>query len=146
MGRHTLDKFIAPTLTAIAALLFWPLALLLKLQDMRLKKMHPPSAEPREFAVGMADLQQALTIAEIERREKVFDPLGAVPALPFGHLNSAWRRFAETAGPNDAVWSFSARWKPAWGREELRAGYVLVDNGVIGAHFLALRKAVEENA
>jgi hypothetical protein len=75
-------------------------------------------------------------------------PARVLPARPGARhrVPSAWRKFAETAGSNDTVWSFSARWKPNWGRDEVRAGYVLVDNGVIGAHFLALRTVVEEEA
>ncbi|WVM93015.1 hypothetical protein ULG90_02285 [Halopseudomonas pachastrellae] len=46
-----------------------------------------------EFAVTEDHLLESLTVAEIEARERVADPLGAVPDLPFGHLNTAWQEF-----------------------------------------------------
>ena len=53
----------------------------------------------RPFRIRRRDLRYAFTQAEIEARECVYDPLGAVPALPFGHLNPAWRRYADTLEP-----------------------------------------------
>jgi hypothetical protein len=48
-----------------------------------------PTFEP-QFAVQPGDLLELLSVEEIEQREQVFDPLGAVAELPFGHLNDAW--------------------------------------------------------
>jgi hypothetical protein len=89
------------------------------------------------------DLQEMLSIEVIETRERVIDPLGAVPVVPFGHLHSAWKAFLDGVGPDDAVWSFSANWT-RWGRKELRDGYVIVRGDIIGAHFQTVWKDVEE--
>ena len=94
--------------------------------------------EDLPFAVARSDLLERHSISEIEKREMVIDPLGAVPDLPFGHLHPAWRKFVATVGPTDAIWSFSAEWKPRWGPEELRAGYVIVRGNSIGAYILTV--------
>lgn len=42
-----------------------------------------------------------------EKSSYVNDPLGTVPALPFGHLNQAWGNFlADMLDPEDELWSF----------------------------------------
>jgi hypothetical protein len=94
----------------------------------------------QEFVVTREDLLSEMSISEIEQREKVSDPLGAVPDLPFGHLNAAWKEFLEKARPTDNLWTFSARWRSRFGSVELRQGYVVVREEEIGPYFLALRK------
>lgn len=81
---------------------------------------------------------------EIEARELVEDPLGAVPNLPFGHLNATWLRFLEGRSDSDELWSFTASWQTIWDQKELRSGYVLVQNGIPGAHFLTFCKELQE--
>lgn len=96
--------------------------------------------EEREFAIEHQHLQERVTVQEVERREAVTDPLKAVPDLPFGHLNAAWQKFLNDSADGGELWSFSARWQMTWGRDELRAGYVVVRGGVPGAHFLTVWK------
>ena len=91
----------------------------------------------------VAKIKERLSIEDIEARERVIDPLGAVPELPFGHLHSAWKAFLEGISPDDALWSFSANWT-RWGRKELRDGYVIVRGDIIGAHFQTVWKDVAE--
>jgi hypothetical protein len=44
---------------------------------------------------------------DAEASSFVSDPLGTVPALPFGHLNHAWGNFlADMLDPEDELWSF----------------------------------------
>ena len=50
-----------------------------------------------------AHLQERLTVMQIEAREVVADPLGAVSDLPFGHLNAAWKTFVEEVGADDEL-------------------------------------------
>ena len=69
--------------------LIWPVLLLLPL----LERPFEAAAPIPEFAVTGDHLLESLTVAEIEARERVSDPLGAVPDLPFGHLNTAWCEF-----------------------------------------------------
>ena len=73
----------------------------------------------------------------------VVDPLGAVPPLPFGHLNTAWNKFLENKQPADSIWNFSAKWTQR-DHVELRQGYVVVIGEKIGSHFITMRKYLDE--
>lgn len=97
-----------------------------------------PRVEDREFAVTQDDLLQPISIEKIEELERVFDPMGAAPDLPFGHLNAAWHRFLLNLEPGDVIWTFSARWDVGFRRKEIRAGYVILRDSSIGPYFLAL--------
>lgn len=145
LSYRILHNFVVPLLACVAVVVGWPIAIFMKVKDML--GMNPYSGasvgEQREFSVSSDDLQERLSVEEIEARERVIDPLGAVPALPFGHLNSAWKTFLEGMGPDDAVWSFSANWN-RWGCKELRDGYVIVRGDIVGAHFQTVWKDVEE--
>ena len=98
----------------------------------------------REFAVEPVHLQAWLTLEEIEAREMVDDPLGAVPHVPFGHLNAAWRTFLESRANGDELWSFTAQWQTWLLQPELRSGYALVRNGTPVAHILTVCKILPE--
>ncbi len=134
---------VVPVLTAVAVVVGWPIAVGLKLKELLTKRAREPAPEPGGFVVRETDLERSFTIAEIEERERVVDPLGAVPELPFGHLNPAWRRFVELKGPGNTVWSFSTRRSGALGHEEWCRGYVLVRAGSRGPAFVAGRRFSE---
>lgn len=123
----------------------WPVLLCIVAKQTLSKKTASTVREKREFAVALGDLQEQLTIEEIERREQVIDPLGAVPDLPFGHLHSAWQKFLEAMEPQDAIWTFSAHWTTTRRRPELRAGYVVVRDGTMGPHILTLLRPLDED-
>ena len=145
LSYRILHKFVVPLLACVAVVVGWPFAIFMKVKDMLGMDSYSGSSagEQREFSVSSDDLQERLSIQDIEARERVIDPLGAVPELPFGHLHSAWKGFLEGMSPDDALWSFSANWT-RWGRKELRHGYVIVRGDIIGAHFQTVWKDVEE--
>ena len=68
---------------------------------------------------------ERLTVEEIESREMVYDPLNAVPNLPFGHLNEVWAQLKAAKQTKDELWSFAATWLGDDDTPELRKGYVL---------------------
>ena len=88
-------------------------------------------------------LQERLTVPQIEARELVTDPLGAVPNAPFGHLNAAWKNFIEGLDADNDVWSFAASWETPWGRKEIRSGYISVRDGAPGKYFLTMWKTID---
>lgn len=109
-------------------------------------KANRSSLEEPEFAVTRNDLQTQLNIQEIEQMEMVFDPLGAAPNVPFGHLNTAWKKFCEGLEPHDNLWSFAVHWTSSWGSKDIRQGYAIVRGEEIGSHFITVWKDNEENA
>ena len=134
---------VVPVLTAVAVVVGWPIAVGLKLKELLTRWSLGRVSGPEGFVVRETDLERSFTIAEIEERERVVDPLGAVPDLPFGHLNSAWRRFVDMQAPGDTAWSFSTRRRSATGGEEWCRGYVWVRAGSRRPVFVAARSSSE---
>ncbi|MGC8494818.1 MAG: hypothetical protein ACP5SH_24100 [Syntrophobacteraceae bacterium] len=122
----------------------WPLVIYLKGGDFSKRRSAATAEKNHCFVVSRSDLLEILTIEEIERRERVIDPMGAVPELPFGHLHGAWKKFLQDSDRADEIRSFSAIRTTRWGQKELRAGYVCLRGGDIGRHFLTLWKPVDE--
>ena len=79
-----------------------------------------------DLSVRLQDLKMAFSLAEVEAREKVFDPLGAVPDVPFGHFYPLWADFVQRVQEGDQVFSYEAlRTSPVVGADMAR-GYALV--------------------
>lgn len=143
LSYRILNNLVIPALAAVAVVVVWPAAYYMKGKEIFGKKSKSAREEEREFSVQRGHLQEHLTVAQIEAREAVTDPLGAVPDLPFGHLDAAWEAFISSAGAEDELWSFKAPWQTTWGRKEVRAGYVIVRSGAPAAHFLTMRREIE---
>lgn len=126
---RTLNYIVTPTLAAISLVAVWPLVVYLKAQELIHKKKGSRDPGHSGFTVLPEHLLERLTVQEIESREAVTDPLGAVPELPFGHLNTAWREFLKVNMDGVELWSFSARSQTTWGGKELRQGYAMVKMG-----------------
>ena len=144
LSYRIVNNVVVPVLAAVAVVVVWPAAVYMKVKEILGKKNEAALDEEREFAVERSHLQECLTVPQIEAREVVTDPLGAVPDLPFGHLHAAWQTFVESAGEDDELWSFTAPWQTTWGRKELRTGYVVVRGGIPASHFLTMWKEIED--
>lgn len=141
-----LNDVLGPALVGTLIVPFWPALVFFKVKELVVgEPARGPIDEP-EFAVTRNDLQTQLSLQEIEQMEMVFDPLGAAPNVPFGHLNAAWKKFCEGIEPHDSLWSFTAQWTSAWGSKDIRQGYVIVRGEEIGAHFITVWKDIEEDA
>jgi hypothetical protein len=137
-GSRRMSWSLSDVMLFALGVLIWPFFVYLVSQNAP----EYGSSEEQKFAVIHEDLLSEMSISEIEQQEKVFDPLGAVPDLPFGHLNAAWEKFLKQVQPTDRLWSFSTQWSQ-WGSSELRQGYVVVRGEEIGPYFLTLRKYLE---
>ena len=99
--------------------------------------------EEKEFAVEPVHLKEQISINEIEQRERVVDPLGAVPDLPFGHLYHAWQKLVSQMEENDTIWTFETIWTTWYGSKELMIGYAVKKGDGVGAHLLTLCKRLD---
>lgn len=88
------------------------------------------------FHVRPWHLGQRLTVAETEEKEMVFDPLGAVPLLPFGHLNMNWKYFRQTLADDDFLYAFDVVWRVNRLTTERRTGYARVRFGWVVSFFV----------
>lgn len=135
-----MDDVLVPVLGTAFVVAAWPVVAYWKVREWMPGKPLNGDAETRPFTVTRDHLVQAVTVDEIERMEKVFDPLGAVPDQPFGHLHGAWQRFKADLQPEDALWTFSADWTDDWGWQEHLTGYVIVTAEGTGPYFLTSRR------
>ena len=101
--------------------------------------------EPAKFAVLREHLQEVLSIESIEANAKVFDPLGAVPTVPFGHLNPAWEKLKAGMQPGDEISSFVASWKSYGVMWEL-SGFAIVRAGEPVNFWVMGQKKITPNA
>lgn len=141
-----LNDVLGPALLGLLVVPFWPVLFFFEMKSRFYGEASRSPLEEPEFAVTRNDLLTQLSIQEIEQLEMVFDPLGAAPNVPFGHLNAAWKKFCEGLEPSDSLWSFTAPWTSAWGSKDIRQGYVIVRGEEIGAHFITVWKDIEEGA
>lgn len=89
----------------------------------------------RTFEVHLRDLGESLSVADVEKREVVADPLGATPHLAFGHLNAAWTKFKGGITHEDHLRPFDAVWtSPTW-QKERRTGYACVHRRKVTRYF-----------
>ena len=140
LSYRILNNIVVPVLTSVLVVTVWPVAVYMGVKKLFQKKERDVLPEKRVFAVEREHLLERLTLQEIERREVVSDPLKAVPDLPFGHLNAAWQEFLQGKVDGTELWSFSEQLQTTWGRKELRCGYLVVQDGVPGTHFLTVCK------
>lgn len=131
-------KAVLPVLVFTMMILIWPVAVpylmwtALK-KNTTIDEWHDGSPA-KAFEVRREHLVVELTLDEVEKRERVYDPLGMVPDLPFGFLNDRWVLFMSEIESTDEIWSFSARWSGDW-RDDLRQGYALIRDGAIVKSF-----------
>lgn len=139
------EQIVLLTLALLLEVALWPIWLALKIR-LWWKPPELTLATQREFAVVRADLLEPICHQDVEQRERVNDPLSVVPNRSFDHRYEDWQSFCNCIEPDDALWTFSAYWKPPRGAQELRAGYVIVRGDRIGPYFLTVQKRLNEEA
>jgi hypothetical protein len=145
LAKRVIKTVIRPLLGGALIITVWPLIIIFVVIKMLLKARQKKASEPQKFAVSNDDLDEKISIAEIEQRELVTDPLKAVPNLPFGHLHSTWVAFRDSLDPDAELWSFTATWTSDWRGEQRMVGYVSVLGDRPGAHYITMQKSTEEN-
>jgi hypothetical protein len=130
-----LDKLLL-ALFFVLLLPLWPIILI---RSAKQSDPAPPFEEidpPDDFAVKRDHLLKQWSLAEIETKEMISDPLKAAPELPFGHLNQAWESFKQSMQEGDQLWSFSTPRTRKLAGDEVHNGYVIVHGELIGPYFL----------
>ena len=134
-------KIIVPVLAGIAIICVWPVAIVFLVQSVIEHRRLAKLEEDKKFRIREQDLIEQLSIDEIEKRERVEDPLGGVPDKPFGHLWPAWQRFVKTLSADATLWSFAATDDTDYRKTKLE-GYVHFDNGIAQSKFLTSKKSL----
>lgn len=99
--------------------------------------------EKSVFRIRPHHLHDLTTVAEVELVTKVIDPLGAVPDVPFGHLNGAWQNFIQQRPEGAVLYTFEYLWVNFMREMYERKGFVWVTDGDIGPFWLTRDMRVE---
>ncbi|MCP5162756.1 MAG: hypothetical protein H6999_03530 [Hahellaceae bacterium] len=130
-------------MTTFILIPLWPFLALLKIwQIIGPKSLAHYEADP-VFSVKQGDLCSQLSIEEIEQIEIVEDPFHAAPRIPFGHLNSSWKKFLEQLLPTDTLWSFEVEWDDVFVPKLMR-GYVIVREEQPGPFVVTYRRMIDK--
>lgn len=131
------EQCIVKPLAAVAIVVAWPIALgLLFNERMRDRRMtsRVSSSDEEGFTPTREHLIERMTREAIEARERVTDPLGAAPDVPFGHLNPLWQVFADNIEAGDELWRFKARIVSGWEFVTIHCGYARLRHGRVLQH------------
>jgi hypothetical protein len=123
-------------------LLLWPVAIVIVLFEIFRQDRWKPDPEAA-FTCRRQHLVQVVTPEAAQAEAKVFDPLGRVPDLPFGHLTAGWCALLAGKQEMDELWYFEVpgnepepddqQWPVPQGA---RRGYALVRSGEVRADFV----------
>lgn len=103
---HLLETF-AYTIATICIALGWPAFFIWSRIKVKEDAARAIERDKPEFICMPKYLICKVDALDAEASSFVSDPLGTVPALPFGHLNHAWGNFlADMLDPEDELWSF----------------------------------------
>lgn len=118
--QEWISDWLVPVLIFLSVMATWPF-LVLVVAYGRLKACLSANTQPNTDADGemegennakfhahSGNLVAPTTVEEVEAWERIDDPLGAVPPVPFGHLNSVWRSLKAAMQPGDELWSFAS--------------------------------------
>lgn len=140
-----IEKVLGPVLAGIFMVVAWPVGIWLVFDEELKFKRDEKRMKKAEFKVRRSDLLGKTSPEEVAAAEMVLDPMGAVPSLPFGHLNKAWETFLTTNPSGAELWSFACDWESYWGVKYRRAGYVWVRNRKPASWFLTLNERLEND-
>ena len=126
------DKVLVPSVAGLVVVFAWPLVLVWAAwewwSDKRSERTQKMRKEAAVFRIRTEDLLRAFSIDEVEQSERIRDPMGAVPDVPFGHLHAVWLKFLQQRPEGAELWSFACDWTTEWGTAYARRGYVWVKN------------------
>jgi hypothetical protein len=129
------NELMIAFLALMVAIVGWPwffyFAAKEKLKDRRQKQEEMKFT----FSVLKQDLVEKLSISEIEYLEIVNDPLGAVPKVPFGHINIGWLTFKEKMSHSDEIWRYEKDFINRDDHTEKHEGYAIVKDNNIKEYF-----------
>mgnify|MGYP003334556811 FL=1 len=123
-----LKHVLKPLLGFVILTFVWPLAWFVGFMAVWEDWRRKAKDKRAEFVVKRKYLKSPCQLSLVEQSNLVDDPLGAVPALPFGHLNAVWSDFVLKRPDAAELWSFACVWENRYGRKDQRQGYAWLLN------------------
>lgn len=143
--KNFTDRLLNLVVYAIATICIaigWPLFAIWALFQSRQEVASEIERNKPDFKCLMEHIITRVEPRDAEITSYVVDPLGAVPPLPFGHLNKGWTDFLATmTDEHDEIWSFYIPKGSQHGKHRFAAssdirGYVRVHNSEILGEFI----------
>jgi hypothetical protein len=131
---------------SISCVLFaWPAFVIYYFKHLQDEKANKVWQALPNFDCAPEYLIAEINPVDAEITSYVIDPLGTVPALPFGHLNKGWVNFlTDMTDGADQMWSFYIPKGGKIGKYQFETtsetrGYAMVRGGKIVAEFITER-------
>lgn len=121
-----LQTVVVPVVAGVLMVVGWPVALAVVWRNQWQLRHQVNQQGETVFRIRTHHLVRETSVQEVERLETVVDPMGAVPALPFGHLHHVWQDFVVKRPADARLWVFSCDWESDLGCRFRREGYVWV--------------------
>jgi hypothetical protein len=158
--RRFLERGLIPALALLFGWLVWPAMLIARVWVAYRKSRHSyPWPPERKFGLGLdvkdmekmadnlftkphdrvilaAERTTCVCGDEIESVNQISDPAGAMPALPFGHLNGAWLHLKKQLSPGRDLWQFSSERVGALKEFKAFEGYAVFDGDTYVDHMV----------
>lgn len=137
-----LGDVVVYTIAALSVCFAWPAFLVWAYLESRREAAREIERNQPDFCCLPQHLIKEVNPIDAEITSYVIDPLGAVPSLPFGHLNKAWVNFLVNMTDDDEqMWSFyipkgSESGKHRFATTSDIRGFAKVKNGQILDEFI----------
>ncbi|QWD63374.1 hypothetical protein [Polynucleobacter sp. MWH-UH2A] len=147
VGKETslvdqLKECLVYVIATLCILLGWPAFLIWLPFNIAQQKRNEEWQALPDFDCAPEYLVAQVNPIDAELASYIVDPLGTVPAVPFGHLNQGWANFlAEMTDPTEEIWSFCIPKGSKTGKYQFEAtsetrGYARVRDGKILGEFI----------
>jgi hypothetical protein len=122
-AQWILQRVLKPLLGFVLLIIVWPFAWFVGFMSVWEHYRNKVKDKAAVFSVKRKHLKSLCQLTEVEQNSLIHDPLGAVPALPFGHLHAVWSAFVQKKLDDAQLWSFDFVWEDRYGRKDRRSGY-----------------------
>jgi hypothetical protein len=127
---------VVPFLMGVFLCVAWPVFWVWLIHDKRHTRREHKRIQDAVFRIRPEYLGKATSVAAVESNAAVFDPLGAVPHLPFGHLHGAWTQFINQRPEGAELYPFEGVWVNSILEKRERKGFVWVTAGGYGPFWM----------
>jgi len=160
LAQKLLERRLIPALALLFGWLVWPALLVARLW-VALRQRNDPAlwslsgdldlnadsgamtkvsddffTSPHDRVILAKERIKRLNTDEIENGHLIDDPLGAVPALPFGHLNPVWRHLQTQLTSGRELWRFRSERVGRLKEFQAFEGYAVFDGGTYIDHMV----------
>ena len=138
---HLQDIFVY-SIAMVVICVGWPGFLVWATLKKREDRMRELEVNEPDYLCKPEYLIRKVSLIEAEQENKIHDPLGLTPNLPFGHLNTAWGKFLAEFGleAENELWFFEVPKGSSTGEYDMFdgpiSGYAKVINGKIMGEFV----------